>query len=400
MSGAARRTGAACVPAVAAETAGPASLVAWAALGLVSLPLALTFAALARRQPVAGGFSAYIVRAFGAGWGAIAGWLFLAQVPTGVAFVGLLAASYLAAPFGLGRDAQFIIAAGVIALAYGLNLAGLRTVGRVQTTATVGVLLLVSAVVLAALPDVRGEAFVPFAPYGWIAVGVSSVQLFWAFVGWEAITPLAEEFESPEHDLVRASVISVLLVALVYIALATVTVGVRAYGEAAGGLPPFAQMASRAFGQGAVFVVGIAGGVLCLTPLNAYTAGISRLAYSLARSRDLPVWLAALHPRTRVPHRALGVFGIACLVALGTSHAFGLRSADLLALSTSSFIATYVLSMAAAVRLLRSHERVIAVVGLAACAIVLAFVGALVLWLAAVAIAAIVYRRAARATTQ
>src|ERR687887_141025 len=197
-SGAVLGTGILVLPAIAAETAGPASLVAWAALGLVSLPLALTFAALARRQPVAGGFSAYIVRAFGAGWGAIAGWLFLAQVPTGVAFVGLLAASYLAAPFGLGRDAQFIVAAGVIALAYGLNLAGLRAVGSVQTTATVGVLLLVSAVVLAALPDVRGEAFVPFAPYGWTAVGVSSVQLFWAFVGWEAITPLAEEFESPE----------------------------------------------------------------------------------------------------------------------------------------------------------------------------------------------------------
>ena len=70
--GAVLGTGILVLPAVAAETAGPASLVAWVGLCLLSLPLALTFAALARREPVAGGFSAYIVRAFGPRWGAIA----------------------------------------------------------------------------------------------------------------------------------------------------------------------------------------------------------------------------------------------------------------------------------------------------------------------------------------
>jgi amino acid efflux transporter len=64
-TGAVLGTGILVLPAVAAETAGPASIVAWAGLCLLSLPLALTFAALARREPVAGGFSAYIERAFG-----------------------------------------------------------------------------------------------------------------------------------------------------------------------------------------------------------------------------------------------------------------------------------------------------------------------------------------------
>jgi len=68
-SGAVLGTGVLVLPAVAAETAGPASVIAWAGLSLLSLPLALTFAALGRRQPVAGGFTAYIVRAFGRRWG-------------------------------------------------------------------------------------------------------------------------------------------------------------------------------------------------------------------------------------------------------------------------------------------------------------------------------------------
>lgn len=394
--GAVLGTGVLILPAVAAETAGPASLVAWAALGLISLPLALTFAALARRQPVAGGFSAYIVRAFGARWGAIAGWLFLAQVPTGTAFVGLLAASYLAAPFALGRDAQFLIAAGVIALAYGLNLLGLRLVGVAQAVATTGVIALVIGVVVAALPSVESGAFEPFAPLGWPAVGVAAVQLFWAFVGWEAITPLAEEFRSPERDLRRASVISVAVVAVVYLALAFVTIGTHAYGAGASGLPPFARMAERAFGTGALLVVGIAGGVLTLTPLNAYVAGISRLAFSLARSGDFPKWFDAIHQVTHVPHRALLAFGAACLVALGVTYVAELRAADLLPLSTSSFIATYVLSMAAAVRLLKGAEAMLAAIGLIACVAVLAFVGGVVLWLVAVSLASVLYTRRPR----
>src|SRR3989442_11915115 len=118
-------------------------------------------------------------------------------------------------------------------------------------------------------------------------------------------------------------------------------------------------MAERAFGRGALFVVGIAGGRLCFTPLNAYVAGTSRLAYSLARSGDLPDWLGALHPRTGVPHRALLAQGVACLLALAITYAAAPRSADLLPLSTSSFIATYVLSIAAAVRLLPGGEAVL-----------------------------------------
>lgn len=390
-SGAVLGTGILVLPAVAAETAGPASVIAWAGLSLLSLPLALTFAALGRRQPVAGGFTAYIVRAFGRRWGAIAGWLFLAQVPTGSAFVGFLAASYLAAPFGLGRDAHFAIALTFIALAYGLNLLGLRLVGAVQTLATVGVLALVIGVVLAANRDVRADAFVPFAPLGFSAVGLAAVQVFWAFVGWEAITPLAEEFRSPERDLRRASVISVGVVAVIYLALALVTIGTHAYGAEAGGLPPFALMAERAFGPGALLVVGIAGGVLAFTPLNAYVAGTSRLAYALARSGDLPSWAGALHPRSKVPHRALIGLGVACVAATTLTYASGIRSADLLPLSTSSFIATYVLSMAAAVRLLSGKDAVLAAVGLVACLVVLAFVGALLAWLVAVSLAAALY---------
>lgn len=388
-SGAVLGSGILVLPGTAAETAGPASLVAWVALSLLSIPLALTFASLAHRQPIAGGFSAYIVRAFGARPGRAAGWLFLAQVPTGGTFVGLLAASYLGAPFGLDRDGSFAVAAAVLVLAFGLNLVGLRLAGAVQLAATAGVLVLVVVVVAAASPRVSAAAFEPFAPHGWPAVGTAATQLFWAFVGWEAITPLAQEFRDP-RDVRRASLLSVGLVAVIYLSLAAVTIGTTSYGL--GGLPSFARMAEESFGRGAVLLVGIAGGILCFTPLNAYVAGTSRLAYALARSRDLPIDLASLSSR-HVPQRAILALGGSTLAALGLTYVFGLRLADLLPISTSAFLATYILSMAAGVRLLRGREATLAAVGLVACLIVLAFAGAHLLWIAAVSLAALLYRR-------
>src|SRR5215211_7654290 len=64
------------LPGVGASAAGPASLLAWGFDGLVGVPIALTFAALAARSPDAGGVAAFVARAFGSAAGAVAGWFY------------------------------------------------------------------------------------------------------------------------------------------------------------------------------------------------------------------------------------------------------------------------------------------------------------------------------------
>src|SRR5919204_4305966 len=71
------------VPALAAKAAGPASIVAWGALLLLSAPLAVTFAALGIRHPVAGGVAAYVREGFGETAAAVTGAWFLAAVVFG-----------------------------------------------------------------------------------------------------------------------------------------------------------------------------------------------------------------------------------------------------------------------------------------------------------------------------
>jgi amino acid efflux transporter len=72
--GAVLGTGVIALPALAAETAGPASLLAWLALIALSVPLATTFAALGARYPDSGGVSTYVRRAFGGRAAAVVGW--------------------------------------------------------------------------------------------------------------------------------------------------------------------------------------------------------------------------------------------------------------------------------------------------------------------------------------
>src|SRR2546430_1153075 len=98
-------TGILVLPAIAAETAGPASVLAWLVLVLLSFPLALTYAALSRDRPDAAGFAGAIERAFGPRGGAAAGWIFLAQAPTGYVIAALIAGEYAASLIGGGPGA-------------------------------------------------------------------------------------------------------------------------------------------------------------------------------------------------------------------------------------------------------------------------------------------------------
>jgi amino acid efflux transporter len=278
-----------------------------------------------------------------------------------------------------------------VALAFLINAAGLRVSARAQLLSVGAIATVMILVVGPALGHVDRSAFLPFAPHGGAAVGLAALQLFWAFVGWEAITPLAADFRNP-RDISRASLLAVMVVGLLYLSLAIATVGTRAYGAGSGSGAPLVSMASSTFGPAAALVVGLAGFVLSFAPVNAYVAGIGRLIWALGRRRQLPSWLGS-ESGSGTPLRALGVMGVLVAVAAAVSYLKGWGIADLLPLSTSSFIATYVLSMAAAVRLLRPPLRYAAAISLIACVLVLVFAGPLLVWIVGIAACSLAYQQ-------
>ena len=392
--GAVLGTGVLVLPAIAAEQAGPGSLIAWALLVALSVPMALAYAAMSRQRPDAGGFSDAIERAFGPRWGAVSGWIFLAQVPTGYVVGSLIAGSSAATAFGLDRNAAFAFASVLVAIVFAINWFGLRVSATFQSIAVAVISVVVLVVIVRALPNVNPAEFQPTFPHGIAAVGTASLSLFWAFVGWEAIAPLANEIRRPS-DLWRATIIAVVVVGVFYLGLAFVTIGTHAYGQA-GTNVPLIGLARSTFGDFAGAAMGVAAFALSFPVINAYTAGISRLTASLAARRALPDWLAAQaeHRGANVPRRALVTIGVSIGIAMAVAYVAGWGVDDLLPLSASSFIATYVLSMAAAMRLLHGWARLGAAVALVACTVVLLFSGALLAWIVGVSIASALYTRA------
>src|SRR6185503_12444757 len=130
--GAVLGTGVIALPALAANAAGPASLLAWLALILLSVPLAATFSALGARYPDAGGISTCVKLAFGTYPAAIVGWCFLLAVPVGGPAAARFAGAYVQAAIG-GGTATIMVTAFALVLGITLiNAFGVTLSGKVQ----------------------------------------------------------------------------------------------------------------------------------------------------------------------------------------------------------------------------------------------------------------------------
>src|ERR1043166_1842558 len=159
------------VPALAAQAAGAASILAWAALAVLSAPLAVTFAALGVRRPVAGGVSAYVREGFGETAAALTGVWFLAAGVFGGPAVALIGGYYVADLTGAGTGVAVAVAFATYAAVFGATAFGLRLSSGFQLVLSAILVGVVGVAVATALPTRATEHWLPFAPHGWWSVG-------------------------------------------------------------------------------------------------------------------------------------------------------------------------------------------------------------------------------------
>src|SRR5258705_10028921 len=218
--GAVLGTGVVALPALGAQIAGPASLVAWVALIALSVPLAGTFAALGARYPDAGGVSTYVRNAFGARAATVVGWCFYFAVPVGAPAASMFGGAYVAAAFGGGMRTTLLTAAALILVVTAANVGGVRGSSRLQLALAVLLVVLLVVATVTALPHAHLSNLRPFAPHGWLAIGPAAAVLVWGFAGWEAVTSLAGDFRRPRRDVPRATAIALVVVGVLYLGVA------------------------------------------------------------------------------------------------------------------------------------------------------------------------------------
>ena len=344
-------TGILVLPGLAAEAAGPASVLAVAAVFVLSIPLAGTFAALASRYPDAGGVATFVRLALGDTAARMAGYWFLFGVQFGAPVVATLGAEYLAAALGLPRHAVWAIALAFLAVPLAVSFFGLRVSGRVQLGLTGLLVIVVVGVVAVTAPRVAGANFEPFLANGWAGVGLAISLFVWAFAGWEAVTHIAGEFRRPRRTIPIATAVAIVVVGVAYLALQVVTVGVLG-AQAEFGAVPLIDLVAVSVPDVGPAVVAVIAAVVAVGVLNAYVPAFGNLAASLGRDGHLPRWFARGAEPGGVPRRALALVAVVELAYFGLAVWRNLDLTPFILIHTASMVAVYALGMIAAVRLL------------------------------------------------
>lgn len=327
---------------IAAGESGPASIMAFALNGGVTLLTAFAYAELASAIPEAGGGYAFVRRAFPGVVGFTAGWMLWFAYTVACSLYALGFAGYFWEFFlkyipGFA-DATFALvgehgAGLVVTLVIGglfiqLNARGTAVTGLAENVMTVAKLLILMIFIAYGLgavidaPERAVDAFDPFLPMGFGGVIVSMGLTFIAFEGYDLIATVAEEIKDPEITIPRATFISlgitvVMYLLILFVALAAVSPPggepswqfLGRYGETA------IVRAAEGFMPAAGVAIIVFGGLLStMSALNATIMASSRVAFSMGRDRWLPKAVATIHPERRTPHIAILVTGVLVLL--------------------------------------------------------------------------------------
>jgi basic amino acid/polyamine antiporter, APA family len=348
----------------AAQAAGVGLLVGLVLAAFVAYCNAAASAQLAAVYPVSGGTYVYGRERLGEWWGFLAGWAFLVGKTASCAAMALTFASY--AVDG-ARWAQRLVAVVAVLAIAGLNYRGVTRTAQL-TRVLVACTLAALGVFVVAVSTSPAASTSHLS--GWSAVSPDGVLqsaglLFFAFAGYARIATMGEEVREPSRTIPRAIPLALGITVAVYVVVGVTALVVGGSELLRSSASPLAAVLSGA-GRGSVApVVRVGAAVASLGALLALMAGIGRTTLAMARERDLPRWLAAVHLTYRVPHRAEIALALAVAVLVLTTDLRG-------ALGFSSFgvLIYYAVANASAFTQPandRRWPRVLQVIGFAGC---------------------------------
>lgn len=157
---------------------------------------------------------------------------------------------------------------------------------------------------------VKPANWTPFAPNGFAGISSAAAIIFFAYIGFDAVSTAAEESRNPQRDMPIGIIASLIVCTIIYIAVALVLTGMVRWDQFSGVADPLAKAFSA---RGMNWTAGIIsfGAVFATTSvLLVFQLGQPRILFSMARDGLLPPWAARVHPKYRTPHISTILTGI------------------------------------------------------------------------------------------
>ena len=189
---------------------------------------------------------------------------------------------------------------------------GVRESARTNTVMVVLKIAILIFFVVVGVGSINGDNFSPLAPDGFNGTVDAAALIFFAYIGFDAISTSGEEAENPARDLPFAIIGSLLICTLLYIVVAVVTVGLAPADKLAGSDAPLAEalQLGAGFGDWAADILSV-GALIAITSVTLTVLyGQTRIMFAMSRDGLVPRWIGVLSPR-RTPARITAAFGLA-----------------------------------------------------------------------------------------
>jgi APA family basic amino acid/polyamine antiporter len=344
----------------AADAAGSGLLIGLAIAAVVAYANATSSAQLAAVYPEAGGTYVYGRERLGPIWGYLAGWSFVVGKIASLAAMALTVGAY-ALP-----EQERLVGMSAVAIMVAVNYSGIRKTAGLTRAIVAFVLVTLTVVVFASLAHPAGslDNLSELTSGGPRGILQAAGLLFFAFAGYARIATLGEEVIDPERTIPRAIPVALGITLVVYTSIAISALFAVGPDTLAGAGAPLVIAAEGGISWASP-LVRAGGTVAALGVLLSLLAGVSRTVFAMARNRELPTWLAAVHARNETPYRAEITVGLT--VAAITSLA-DLRGA--IGFSSFAVLTYYAIANASAFTQPgedRRWPRSLQVIGLAGC---------------------------------